>query len=113
MTNQQNREEWENDFNRRSNLDEPLENCSIKETLLVTHYYYDEGEQVLDYPESIYELDPEKVKDFIRSTSQSAAQEAREEVLREVTQIITTMKQFVGDDDALNYIEQAVRKFNN
>jgi hypothetical protein len=56
---------WEEDFDKRTNY----------ENFPVGEYHKLEGNHLLDpewYPESPYELDPEKIKDFIRQVEQEA-----------------------------------------
>jgi len=64
-----NKENWEKEFDRLADRDK----CLPKETLLKTdeHKGYGDGSDFEHYPESPYELDNQKVKEFIKELLKS------------------------------------------
>ncbi len=66
-------EEWEERFDKLTDI----EACSPKTTLLRTS-----GEDFLEYPESYYEIDENKVKEFIRTERQRAFEEGYDRAVK-------------------------------
>jgi len=107
MTNQNN---WEEEFIRLSDQ----EKCTAEETLLATEYVFgsERKEIFSQYPESSYELDHEKVVNFIRKVEVDAERRGYNEGYSDALNACKILIAEQGAQGALHGIEMLAKSLN-